>query len=458
LIRWTTEEGIVAALRRIIRNVDLHSRRLEEGFGLTGPQLAVVQAAGQAGQAPIGMLSRAVHLSQATVTGILDRLEKRRLIARRRSGRDRREVQVSLTSEGRRMLESAPSLLQDRFREELARLQEWEQTMMLAILQRVAEMMESEAASTLPTRPERLQGPNAGAQTSAGPDGRKTPLHVAVRGEQRRTTSSKWGSNMNAQTSLAAARVTKAANGLEVALPVPDKSLPQDAEWCVVRVGDEWRRVRFHDYDELYSVPGLYERVIYDILECDSPRVICRLLGRQLAADGVSPSGLRVLDLGAGNGIVAEELGSLRAKFMVGVDIIDEAAEAAQRDRPGLYDNYHVIDMTRLSRSEQQELEAYRFNCLTCVAALGFGDIPIEAFTQAYNLIEPDGWIAFNIKDAFLGTKDQSGFADLIDSVIESGVLEVRCKERYAHRLGTDREPLYYYGIVGHKRADIPTA
>jgi hypothetical protein len=52
---------------------------------------------------------------------------------------------------------------------------------------------------------------------------------------------------------------------LLVALPEPNLSEPQDAEWCVVQVEGKWRRVRFHDYAELFSIPGLYEKVIYEI-------------------------------------------------------------------------------------------------------------------------------------------------------------------------------------------------
>ena len=89
-------------------------------------------------------------------------------------------------------------------------------------------------------------------------------------------------------------------------------------------------------------------------------------------------------------------------KFIVGADIIEAAAEATERDRPGVYADYRVVDMTRLNQSDRKGFEGYEFNCLTCVAALGFGDIPTEAFANAFNLIEPDGWIAFNIKSSFL--------------------------------------------------------
>lgn len=144
------EDQIVAAIRRIMHAVELHSRRLVEQVGLTGPQLAVLRKTAQLGRTPIGSLAKAVHLSQPTVTGILDRLEKRGLLQRTRDEQDRRAVNISITAAGQEVLDRAPSLLQDRFRRELDKLQDWEQTLMLSILQRIAAMMEAEQLDAAP--------------------------------------------------------------------------------------------------------------------------------------------------------------------------------------------------------------------------------------------------------------------------------------------------------------------
>lgn len=137
------EERIVAAIRQITRAVDLQSRRLVEACGLTGPQLATLQAVAKLDHAPPSRVARAVHLSQGTVTGILDRLEQRGLVTRERSTADRRQIILSVTGAGRELLDSAPSLLQDEFRSELARLEEWERLQMLSTLQRIARLMDA---------------------------------------------------------------------------------------------------------------------------------------------------------------------------------------------------------------------------------------------------------------------------------------------------------------------------
>jgi DNA-binding MarR family transcriptional regulator len=161
------EDQIVAALRRIMHAVELHSRRLVERVGLTGPQLAVLSMAAKVGPRPTGELARLVHLSQPTVTGILDRMERRGLVQRVRAQQDRRTVNISVTDAGRELLERAPSLLQNQFRQELEKLRDWELTLMLSTLQRIAGMMEadelgaSELASILSAEPGAVAGPPA---------------------------------------------------------------------------------------------------------------------------------------------------------------------------------------------------------------------------------------------------------------------------------------------------------
>jgi DNA-binding MarR family transcriptional regulator len=121
-----------------------------QGFGLTAPQLAALQAVGELQPVPVSGVARSIHLSLATVTGIFNRLETRELVTRSRNGRDRRTVMVELTDGGAELLKAAPSLLQDRFRRELAKLEQWEQTQLLASLQRIASMMDAEEIEAAP--------------------------------------------------------------------------------------------------------------------------------------------------------------------------------------------------------------------------------------------------------------------------------------------------------------------
>jgi DNA-binding MarR family transcriptional regulator len=143
-------ESILLSLRRIIRAIDLHSREVEARFQLTVPQLVCLRQMAAEGSCTPSDLSRAVFLSQATVTGILNRMEDRGLILRKRSREDRRRVSLVLTEEGRRILETAPLPLQDRFSERLAALAEPEQRHIDTVLKQVVDMMEAPELDDVP--------------------------------------------------------------------------------------------------------------------------------------------------------------------------------------------------------------------------------------------------------------------------------------------------------------------
>ncbi len=168
-------------------------------------------------------------------------------------------------------------------------------------------------------------------------------------------------------------------------------------------------------------------------------------------------SELRVLDLGAGNGMMREELKKHGVARLIGVDIIPEAYEATLRDRPGLYDAYYIEDFCDIDTEIKEEIQQWHLDCMVTVAALGFGDIPAKAFIEAFNIIKSEGWIAFNIKETFLDTSDDSGFSRMIRELIFSEYLDIYHIERYRHRNSIEGEPLFYFAIAGRKNADVPS-
>jgi len=190
----TPDDRVIAALRRIVRAIDLHSCHLVERFGVTGPQLIALQELARLGQVPVGVLARNVHVSHPTMTGILDRLEKRGLVQRTRDTRDRRRTTATPTAEGLKLLDDAPSPLQDRFRSEFSKLEEWEQTHMLATLQRVAAMMDAEALEAAPVL-------TTGAAVSASIPPESGPLQSVGEPEEQGTAAGREtvGANENSR-------------------------------------------------------------------------------------------------------------------------------------------------------------------------------------------------------------------------------------------------------------------
>ncbi len=144
------------ALRRMMRAIDMHSRVLLRDHQLTGPQLSVLRELSRQGQAPIGVLAKSTFLGAPTVTGVVDRLERQGWVTRIDSKEDRRQVLITITVEGKQLLERNPPLLLNAFRENLARLPETEQFQICQVLQRVASMMEQSTSDESKQTPSSL--------------------------------------------------------------------------------------------------------------------------------------------------------------------------------------------------------------------------------------------------------------------------------------------------------------
>lgn len=213
------------------------------------------------------------------------------------------------------------------------------------------------------------------------------------------------------------------------------------------------KQLKFHDYSEIYKRSGLYEQLFYERLQCRSPAVVVSRLEKALENAGESLSDRRMLDFGAGNGIVAERLRETGCARIVGLDIIPEARDAALRDRPGAYDDYLVGDITALSAEQQETLLNWNLSGLVCVAALGFDDIPAAAFIRATDQIAEDGWLAFNIKSDFLESGTQ--FAEFVKALLTENLIELHLIERYWHRLSIDGDWLEYFVMVAKKRGHL---
>jgi len=134
-------EEVLANVRQIVRAIDLHSKKLAKTYGLTGPQLIVMQEIADRDVLTTGDLAKNISLSHATVTSIVDRLVARGFVKRIRGIEDKRRMYVQLTEDGVRQVRNKPSMLQDAFIQSFNNLENWEQTLLLSSIQRIAFMM-----------------------------------------------------------------------------------------------------------------------------------------------------------------------------------------------------------------------------------------------------------------------------------------------------------------------------
>ncbi|AOY80723.1 class I SAM-dependent methyltransferase [Moorena producens JHB] len=242
----------------------------------------------------------------------------------------------------------------------------------------------------------------------------------------------------------------------EIQIPEIDsaRNLPIHEEYFWLIQNGTKRKIRLHDYVEVYQIPYLYEHLM-DKLDSQSHTVLTSLLVEQFTQAGGTVEDMVVLDMGAGSGLVGKTLADLGVKSIVGIDIIPEAAEAAQRQYPGVYEDYHVGDLANLTETTKEALSRRGFNCLICCSALSNGHVPADALSVVYNQTAPDGWIAFNVAQYFWKDHTETGFQQQHPWVTDQNIFEVVQIQPYRHRFYTDGRPLEYVAIIGRKRSSI---
>jgi SAM-dependent methyltransferase len=242
-----------------------------------------------------------------------------------------------------------------------------------------------------------------------------------------------------------------------IALPEVEAS-HGDLEYCLVEDEDGWRQIRVRNDPRFWQLPGAYNHLVRTLLRGNAPAAITRLLERDLLAAGETPSNLRVLNLDAGNGWVAHELQTIGIRPVIGVDRSEDAAAAASRENAEAFSDYRVIDMRRLSESQRDQLMSFDLSCLIRIDPLALNDPAPNAFTEAFNLLAPEGWIAFHLEEEAWSETSNSRFARLLRQMIAMGSVEICTEERYRHRFTTQGKPLFHIGFIARKQRDFDPA
>ena len=237
----------------------------------------------------------------------------------------------------------------------------------------------------------------------------------------------------------------------------------REEEAFIVTQDQQETEYRLQDYGKVFAVPLLYENLC-SLLKYQSPETVAMQLITEVIKQKQDIESLVVFEIAAGTGLCGKHLHSLGVKSIVGVDIVPEAAMAANRDYPDVYEKYYVEDLTDITPIAKQELVEKKFNTLVCCSSLSC-HFPIQGFINSFNLIENDGWITFNVNtyviDSFededsFEQKKAIDFSLLYQYMIKEGILEVTNKHYYIHRFLTNGKPLDYVSVTARKREDIP--
>ncbi|WP_081812361.1 MarR family winged helix-turn-helix transcriptional regulator [Hyphomonas chukchiensis] len=143
-------EDALIALRKIQRVTEMASKRLAMTAGITPSQLSVLRLLSEAGEVSAGRLAEATQLKHATITSLVDKLEARGFISRRRCDEDRRRVWLRLLPEGQTALQTSPDPLHETFTRNFNQLPDWHQSMLISALETVTSLVNAENMDAAP--------------------------------------------------------------------------------------------------------------------------------------------------------------------------------------------------------------------------------------------------------------------------------------------------------------------
>ena len=237
----------------------------------------------------------------------------------------------------------------------------------------------------------------------------------------------------------------------DIRFQAPETSRQSD-EYFSAEIDGQRQHFNIHDYATLYRVPWLYDVALYHTLACRTPTEMSDAIGSVWSTAQIDRAGLRVLELGAGSGAFGYELRhALKVGHLEAVDICPEARLAAERDRAGLYDRYHVDDLTDLRPETDAAFKAAAFNVVAVASATGWGNhIPMAGFQTGYDILPSGGWFIFHVKPND-PDRECVELCQWIDWLMSSGHLHQIYRGSHFHRRSSNGTDIFYDVIIGRK-------
>lgn len=135
---------IVQSFRKIFKYIQEYSEEVLKEFGVTGPQLWLLKTLENGDGAPVSDLSQKMFLHISTVSSIINRLEEKGYIERKRTKADRRVVFIHLTDAGKAVNAKAPDPAQGKLLHGLQKLSQKKVLDLYESLQEIVQLMEVE--------------------------------------------------------------------------------------------------------------------------------------------------------------------------------------------------------------------------------------------------------------------------------------------------------------------------
>lgn len=132
---------IIFAVRRMLQAKELYTKELNKKYQVSASQLNCILALDEHGPLPPSQIARHIMVNSSTVTGIIDRLERKELVERKRISYDRRVITIELTKAGKHLAKNAPPPIQQRVLDGLKSMSTQEIEQIVHSLKRLTNML-----------------------------------------------------------------------------------------------------------------------------------------------------------------------------------------------------------------------------------------------------------------------------------------------------------------------------
>ena len=187
-------------------------------------------------------------------------------------------------------------------------------------------------------------------------------------------------------------------------------------KWIYSSKDNEELAERYDEWAESYD----------DELENDYGWQIPKLMADELAR--FTSKGGRILDAGAGTGLVGQYMGALGYGDLVAMDISREMLSKAQEK--DVYKEFH-----QMALGDTLDFPDGAFDAIVCAGVLTFSHAPAKSLYEMVRITKPGGHILFSLRtDAY----ESMGFAEIVRGLESDNKWQL--VEKKGHQSFTEKE------------------
>jgi DNA-binding MarR family transcriptional regulator len=133
---------IIYSIRRLIQASELYSKELNKKYQVSAAQLNCILTLYEYGPLPPSKIANHMMVKSSTVTGVVDRLEKKGLAERMRTSPDRRVITIQLTQAGKKLAQNAPPPIQQKIIDGLKQTENSKKEQIVRSLNMLTDMLD----------------------------------------------------------------------------------------------------------------------------------------------------------------------------------------------------------------------------------------------------------------------------------------------------------------------------